>query len=93
LHQLFRNLTNFPRITALPDGLTNYQLKQWSEKFYELKEKMLTFGFMEDVRENKQKKNMKIYYNFFYLIQLGSKDNLSSFGLHYIALRHRVSET
>jgi len=37
------------RITSLPDGLTNYQLKQWQENFNELKEKMLIFGFKDEV--------------------------------------------
>jgi hypothetical protein len=37
------------RITALPEGLTNYQLKQWSESFNELKERMINFGFKDDV--------------------------------------------
>lgn len=38
------------RVTNLPDGLTNYQLKQWSENFEELQEKMLQFGFKDDVK-------------------------------------------
>ena len=37
------------RITTLPEGLTNYQLKQWSENFSELRERMLTFGFKDEV--------------------------------------------
>jgi chitin synthase len=32
----------------LPDGLTNYQLKQWQENFNDLKEKMLIFGFKDE---------------------------------------------
>ena len=36
------------RITSLPDGLTNYQLKQWQENFNDLKEKMLAFGFKDE---------------------------------------------
>lgn len=37
------------RITALPDGLNNYQLRQWSESFNDLKDKMISFGFKDEV--------------------------------------------
>lgn len=33
----------------MPDGLTNYQVKQWTENFNELKDKMLNFGFKDEV--------------------------------------------
>ncbi|CAF0706559.1 unnamed protein product [Brachionus calyciflorus] len=36
------------KITNLPDGLTNYQIKQWTENFNNLKEKMLNFGFKDE---------------------------------------------
>ena len=38
------------KITSLPDGLTNYQLKQWQENFNDLKEKMIIFGFKDEVK-------------------------------------------
>ncbi len=38
------------RITKLPEGLSNYQSKQWNETFQELKRTMLMFGFNEEVR-------------------------------------------
>ncbi len=37
------------RITMLPEGLTNYQHRQWNENFHELSRKMLHFGFTDDV--------------------------------------------
>ena len=33
----------------LPEGLTNYQYRQWNENFHELSRKMLNFGFTDDV--------------------------------------------
>ena len=33
----------------LPDGLSNYQAKQWAERFQDLKKAMLLFGFSDEV--------------------------------------------
>ena len=41
------------RITTLPDGLTQYQHKQWNENFLNLRLKMLNFGFTDDVNKKK----------------------------------------
>ena len=34
----------------LPEGLTNYQCRQWNDNFHELSRKMLSFGFTDEVR-------------------------------------------
>ncbi len=34
----------------LPEGLNNYQVKQWAESFKDLKTRMLSYGFKEEVK-------------------------------------------
>ena len=41
----------------MPEGLTNYQLNQWRHNFSELKEKMLEFGFQDEVSRPLPSKN------------------------------------
>ena len=36
-------------MTTLPDGLTQFQHRQWNEKFQALRQKILSFEFTEEV--------------------------------------------
>jgi hypothetical protein len=70
----------------LPEGLTNYQLKQWHANFNELCQRMLLFGFTDEVRASQRLIRFLAKFCSLNTCQQGDEIRVSSAGDHRSAL-------